>query len=107
MANVHRVVCDLNLIHKSSLDEGSATVLVIPSLDFASQRLWWIVELLEAVYEQLLVQSWHSQLWSLHIDSFTVRLLCLIVPNVVSSLLEMVQIPRTDLQHEDDSIVHF
>ena len=51
---------------------------------------------------------WHSQFLSLHIDFFAARLLHLIVPNVVSTLLEIVDILRIDLQHDDDNIeIHF
>ena len=48
------------------------------------------------------MQRWHSQFLSLQIDSLTVRLLYLIVPNVASILLENVEINRIDLQLVDD-----
>ena len=74
------------------------------SLDSASSRLWWIVELLELVDERLPAQSWHSQFWSLHIDSLTMRILYLIVPKLVSTLLGVLEIHRIDLQHDDDDV---
>ena len=48
------------------------------------------------------MQQWRSQFWSLHIDSFTVRLLHLIVPNFVSTLLEIAESLRIDLHHDDN-----
>ena len=48
------------------------------------------------------VQYWQS-LWSRHIDSLTVRRLHLVVLNLVSALLETVDIHRIDL-HDDDHI---
>ena len=59
------------------------------------------------VDEQLLVQCWHSQFFSLLIDFLTARLLHLIVPDVVSTLLEIVEILRIDLKHYDNVEVHF
>ena len=54
------------------------------------------------------MQDWHSKFSSLYIDSFTERLPCLIVPNVVSILLQIVDIHQIDLQHEDGTVeVHF
>ena len=50
------------------------------------------------------MQYWRSQFWSLHLDSLTVRLLYLIVPSVVSTLLEIVEIHEIDLQHDDDNV---
>ena len=83
-------------------------MFVTPALVFASSRLWRIAALHELADEELLVQYWHSQFWSLHIDSLTVRLLHLIVPNAVSTLLETVEILRVDFQHDDDNAdVHF
>ena len=73
-------------------------------LDFESSRLWWIVALLELVNDQLLVQYWHSQFLSLDQNSITARLLHLIVPSFVSTLLKFVGILRIDLQHDDDNI---
>ena len=81
---------------------------VTPSLYVASPRLWWIVALLGLVDEQLLVQDWHSQCLSLHQEFSPARLLHWIVPNFVSTLLEIVEILRVDLQHDDDNMaVHF
>ena len=74
-----------------------------PSLDFASSRLWWFFAFLKLVDDQLLVQYWHSQFLTLHIDSLTARLLHLIVPNGVSILIEIVEILRIDLQHDEDN----
>ena len=55
-----------------------------------------------------MVQYWHSQFLSLDIDSLTARLVHLIVSMFVSTLFEIVQILRIDLQHDDDNIeVHF
>ena len=82
-------------------------MFVTPSLDFASLELWWIVALPELTDEQLLVQYWHSLFLSLHMDSFAARLLQLIVPYVLSTLFEIVQILRIDLQHDDDKISKF
>ena len=83
-------------------------MFVTSSLGFASSRLWWIVvALIGLVSEQLLVQYWHSQFLSLHIDFLTARLLHLIVPNVASALLEIFEIPRIDLHDDDNLEVHF
>ena len=77
-----------------------ALIRATPSLDFSSSRLWWIVELLEFVDENLLVQYFHSQFWSLHIY--------LLVPTVVSILLEIVEFHRSGLQYDDGNVeVHF
>ena len=49
------------------------------------------------------MQYSYSQFWSLHSDSLNVRHLHLIVPNIVSTLHEFV-----DLQRENDNVeVHF
>ena len=82
-------------------------MFVTPCLDFATSRLWWVVALLELGDEQLVVQYWHSQFLSLHIDFLSARLLRLIVTNVVSTLLEIVENIRIDLQHDDFVGVHF
>ena len=50
------------------------------------------------------MQHWHSQFWSLHIDSLTVRLLYLIAPKFVPNLMEISNLHRIDLQHEDDHV---
>ena len=43
-----------------------------------------------------------------YVDSLTVRVLHLIVPNVVSTPWENAEIHRIDLQHDDDNVaVHF
>ena len=83
-------------------------MFVTPSLDFASSRLWWIVALLGLADEQLLVQYWHSQFLSRHFEFLTERFLHLIVPTVVSTLLEIVvEVFRIDF-HDDGNIeVHF
>ena len=72
-------------------------------IHFASPRPWWIAALLGHVDEQLLVQFWHLQFLSFQKDPLTVRLLYLIVPNVVSTLLEIVDILRIDF---DDNFLH-
>ena len=59
------------------------------------------------VDEQLLVQCWLLHFFSLHIDFSTARLLHLIVPDVVSTLLGIVDILRIDLKHDDNVEVHF
>ena len=52
------------------------------------------------------MQYWHSQFWSLHIDSLIARLVCLIAPIFVSTLVEIVEIHRG--QDGDDKVeVHF
>ena len=72
-------------------------VFVAPSLDLASSRLWWLVELHEVVDERLLLQYWRSHFWSTHTDSVTVRLLYLIVPYFLSTLLAMIMLKCTSL----------
>ena len=87
---------------------------VTPSLDFAivetpvdSCALQWTVALLWLVDEQLL-EYLHSQYLPRQRDFLTARLLHLIFPEFVSTLLEIVEILRMDLQHDDDNIeVHF
>ena len=76
-------------------------MFVTPSRDVASARLLWMVTLLKLADEHL-----HPQFLSLHIDSSTARLLRLIVLNYVSTLLEIVEILRVDLQHDDNIEVH-
>ena len=71
-----------------------------PSLEFESSRLWWIVALFGLVDEPLPIQYWHSQFLSLQTDFLTARLLHLIVPNVFSTLLEIVEIFRIDFLTE-------
>ena len=75
---------------------------VTPSLDFASSRLRWIVVLLELVNERLLVQSWHSQVWSLQHRFLEVRPKCCL--NYASECFNS----AVDLHHDDDNVdVHF
>ena len=52
-----------------------------------------MVALVELADEQLLVQYWHSQFLSLHVDS-----------KLHAFCLEVVEILRRDLQHDDDNI---
>ena len=57
---------------------------------------------------RLLVLFWRSQFFVSSHGFLTARLLHLFVPNVVSTLFEVVEILRIDLQHDGDDIeVHF
>ena len=56
------------------------------------------------VDDRLPEETWHSQFWSLRIDSSTVRLRYLIAPSFVPTPLEIVEILRIDLQHDDDNV---
>ena len=78
------------------------------AFDSASPGLWWTAEHFEFVDDRLPEETWHSQIWSLRIDSSTVRLGYLIAPSFVPTPLEIVEILRIDLQHDDDNVqVHF
>ena len=68
-----------------------------PSLNFASSRLWWLLELHELVDERRLLLYGRLHFWSSHTDSVIVRLLYLIVPFFVSTLLEIAAIHQIDL----------
>ena len=50
------------------------------------------------------MQYWRSKSWSLQTEYVTVRLLYLIVQMFVSFMLEIVEIHRVDLQHDDDNV---
>ena len=76
------------------------------SLDFESSRLCWIVALLGLVDEQLLVQPWHSQFLSLHINLLTARRLHLIFPIFVLTQHESVEIHQIDLHDDDDNEIN-
>ena len=80
-----------------------ADVLSTPSFD-SHWRFKWVAELLELVTSDLWCQYGRSHFWSLHIDSLIVRSLYLIVPHFFSTLNEIVEIHRIDLQHDDDNV---